>query len=131
MDEILKTADDRHDKELVKREHHLTRFVVCNAPMMPREDLIKYYVKIQDIYKRLGNTKKIFDFQKLINEAKDPRKYLDMIEPEYEARCEHFASDDKTINTIHENLINVCNELGLSDKAAYYKVRLSEWLERK
>lgn len=42
MDETLKTADDRNDKELAKREHHLTRFVVCNAPMMPRETLIKY-----------------------------------------------------------------------------------------
>lgn len=131
MGKIIKNADDCHDNELVKREHHLTRFVVCNAPMMPRKTLIKYYVKIQDIYKRLGNTKKVFDFQELINEAKDPRKYLDMIEPEYEARCEHFVGDDKTINTIHQNLINVCNELGLTDKATYYKTRLIEWLERK
>lgn len=58
MGKIIKNADDCHDNELVKREHHLTRFVVCNAPMMPRKTLIKYYVKIQDIYKRLGNTKK-------------------------------------------------------------------------
>ena len=58
MDEIIKTADDRNDKELAKYKHHLTRFVVCNAPMMPCETLIKYYVKIRDIYKRLGNTKK-------------------------------------------------------------------------
>lgn len=131
MDEIIKTADERNDKELAKREHHLTRFVVCNAPMMSRETLIKYYVKIRDIYKRLGNTKKVFDFQKLINEAKDPRKYLDMIEPEYEARCEHFSGDDKTINVIHENLITVCEELGLFDKASYYRSRLTEWLETK
>ena len=64
MDEIIQTADERNDKELAKREHQLTRFVVCNAPLMPRETLIKYYVKIRDIYKRLGNTKKVFDFQK-------------------------------------------------------------------
>lgn len=129
MDEPRKKEVNTHDKDIAKREHHLTRFVTCNAPMMPREELIKYYVKIQDIYKRLGNTKKIFDFQKLINEARDPRKYLDMIEPEYEARCEHFSRDEKTINIIHENLINVCEELGLSDKVAYYKVRLSEYLK--
>ena len=43
MGKIIKNADDCHDKELVKREHHLTRFVVCNAPMMPRKTLIKYY----------------------------------------------------------------------------------------
>ena len=120
-----------HDKDIAKREHHLTRFVTCNAPMMPREELIKYYVKIQDIYKRLGNTKKIFDFQKLINDARDPRKYLDMIETEYEAWCEHFAGDEKTVSIIHENLINVCDELGLTDKATYYKTRLSELIERK
>lgn len=131
MDEIIKTADERNDKELAKREHHLTRFVVCNAPMMPRETLITYYVKIRDIYKRLGNTKKVFDFQKLINEAKDPRKYLDIIEPEYEVRCEHFSGDDKTINVIRENLITVCEELGLFDKASYYRSRLTEWLETK
>ncbi len=131
MDEIIKTADERNDKELAKREHHLTRFVVCNAPMMSRETLITYYVKIRDIYKRLGNTKKVFDFQKLINEAKDPRKYLDMIEPEYEARCEHFSGDDKTINVIHENLITVCEELELFEKASYYRSKLSEWLESK
>lgn len=131
MDEIKNTEVDPHDKEMTKREHHLTRFVVCNAPMMPREELIKYYVKIQGIYKRLGNTKKIFDFQKLINETKDSRKYLDMIEPDYEARCEHFAGDSKTLNTIHKNLIDACEELGLSDKATYYRTRLNEWLEAK
>ena len=131
MDKIIQTADERNDKELAKREHHLTRFVVCNAPMMPRETLIKYYVKIRDIYKRLGNTKKVFDFQKLINEAKDSRKYLDMIEPEYEARCEYFAGDEKTINIIHENLITVCEELELFEKASYYRSKLSEWLESK
>lgn len=122
---------DTHDKELVKREHLLTRFVVCNAPMMPRDELIKYYEKIQGIYKKLGNTKKIFDFQKLINEAKDTRQYLDMIESEYETRCEHFAGDNKTVNIIHKNLIDACEELGLTDKAAYYRARLSEWLEGK
>lgn len=131
MDETIKTADDRNDKELAKREHQLTRFVVCNAPMMPRETLIKYYVKIRDIYKRLGNSKKVFDFQKLINEASDPRKYLDMIEPEYEARCERFAGDEKTINIIHENLITVCEELELFEKASYYRSKLNEWLESK
>lgn len=108
MDEPRKKEVDTRNKKIAKREHHLTRFVTCNAPMMPREELIKYYVKIQDIYKGLGNTKKIFDFQKLIKEARDPRKYLDMIEPEYEARCEYFAGDEKTINIIHENLITVC-----------------------
>lgn len=54
-----------------------------------------------------------------------------MIEPEYEARCEHFSGDDKTINVIHENLITVCEELGLFDKASYYRSRLTEWLETK
>jgi len=131
MDEIIQTADERNDKKLAKREHQLPRFVVWNAPMMPRETLIKYYVKIRDIYKRLGNTKKVFDFQKLINEAKDPRKYLDMIEPEYEARCEYFAGDKKTINIIHENLITVCEELELFEKASYYRSKLSGWLESK
>lgn len=131
MDEISKNTPDCHDKEIVKREHFLTRFVVSNAAMMPRDELIKYYVKIQGIYKKLGNTKKIFDFQKLINEAKDPRRYLDMVEPEYETRCEHFVGDDKTITTIHENLISVCEELGLSDKVEYYKSKLNEWLVAK
>ena len=123
MDKIIKIANNRNDMELAKREHHLTRFVVCNTPMMLRETLIKYYVKIGNLYKRIGNTKKAFDFQKLINEVSDPKKHLDIIELEYEARCEHFTGDDKTINTIHENLINVCDEIGLNDKAAYYKTR--------
>ena len=127
MDKTKKTEVDNHDKALIKREPFLTRFVVCHAPVMRREDLIKYYMKIQEIYKKLGNTKKIFDFQKLINETKDSNKYLDMIEAEYEAQCEHFDRDENAIKTIHENLINVCEELGLSDKAAYYKGRLSEW----
>ena len=67
----------------------------------------------------------------MINEASDPRKYLDMIEPEYEARCEHFAGDEKTINIIHENLITVCEELELFEKASYYRSKLNEWLESK
>lgn len=95
MDEPRKKEVDTRNKKIAKREHYLTRFVTCNAPMMPRKELIKYYVKIQDIYKRLGNKKKIFDFQKLINEARNPSKYLDMIEPEYEVRCEYFAGDEK------------------------------------
>lgn len=37
----------------------------------------------------------------------------------------------KTINIIHQNLIDAYIELGYNDKAEYYRARLNEWLDAK
>lgn len=129
MDKKNEGVVETYEEDLVKHEGRLTRFVACNAPMMTRHELVCYYEKIQSIYKKLGNTKKVTEFQKLLNQAKDTKAYLAIIEDRYEAICEHFSNEKKIINIVHQNLIDAYIELGYTDKVEYYRARLNEWLD--